>query len=78
MTAFPKGSSQVTDSEDPLAHLDIQQAIDLRWTLRDIRAKRWKLSPIDETHLRKLIEMGLVEIREDQPALTNAGLDAIP
>ena len=68
----------MTDSEDPLANLDIQQAIDLRWTLRDIRAKRWKLSPIDETHLRKLIEMGLVEMREDQPALTNAGLDAIP
>ena len=78
MTAFPKGSSQVTDSKDSLANLDIQQAIDLRWTLRDIRAKRWKLSPIDETHLRKLIEMGLVEMREDQPALTNAGLDAIP
>ena len=66
------------ETDDPLANLDLQQAIDLRWTLRDIRAKRWKLSPIDQTHLRKLIEMGLVEMREDQPALTNAGLNAIP
>ena len=36
----------MTDSENPLADLDIQQAIDLRWTLRDIRAKRLTLSPI--------------------------------
>ena len=47
-------------------------------TLRDILAKRWKLSPIEEAHLRTLIEMGLVEMRDDQPALTNSRLDAIP
>jgi hypothetical protein len=67
----------VTDSENPFSKFDIQQAIDLRWTLRDIRAKRFKLSPIDEGHLKTLIEMGLVEMRDGQPALTNAGLDTI-
>jgi hypothetical protein len=34
----------MTDAENPFSDLDLQQAIDLRWTLRDIRAKRWKLS----------------------------------
>jgi hypothetical protein len=34
----------MTDESDPFNGLDLQEAIDLRWTLRDIRAKRWKLS----------------------------------
>jgi hypothetical protein len=41
----------VIDPQDPFSDLELQQAINLRWTLRDIRAKRWKLLPIDETHL---------------------------
>ena len=69
---------RMTDAENPFSDLDLQQAIDLRWTLRDIKAKRWKLSPIDPSHLEKLITMGLVEMRNDDPVLTNAGLDAIP
>ena len=63
--------------ENPFSKLDVQQAIDLRWTLRDIKAKRWKLSPIDPTHLEKLIAMGLVEMGNDDPVLTNSGQDAI-
>jgi hypothetical protein len=68
----------MTHAENPFAELDLQQAIDLRWTLRDIKAKRWKLSPINPSHLEKLITMGLVEMRNDDPVVTNAGLDAIP
>ena len=68
----------MTDESDPFRDLELQEAIDLRWTLRDIRAKRWKLSPIDAAHLEKLKSMGLVEIRNDDPVLTNAGIDAIP
>jgi hypothetical protein len=68
----------MTDTENPFSELDLQQAIDLRWTLRDIRAKRWKLSPISPSHLEKLTVMGLVEMQNDDPVLTNAGLDAIP
>jgi hypothetical protein len=56
---------------------DRERAITLRWVLRDIKANRLKLSPIDQHDLRDLIDMGLVEMRNDAPALTNAGVDAI-
>jgi hypothetical protein len=68
----------MTDVKNPFSELDLQQAIDLRWTLRDIKAKRWELSPINPAHLEKLIAMGLVEMRNNDPVLTNSGLDAIP
>jgi hypothetical protein len=68
----------MTDENGPFHDLDVQEAIDLRWTLRDIRAKRWKLSPIDPSHLEKLKSMGLVEMHNGDPVLTNAGIDAIP
>ena len=68
----------VLSENDPLRDLDPREAIDLRWTLRDIKAKRWKLSPINPTHLEKLKAMGLVELRNDELVLTNAGFDAIP
>jgi hypothetical protein len=64
--------------ENPFSDLDFQQSIDLRWTLRDIKAKRWILSPINPSHLQKSMAMGLVEMRdENHPVLTNAGLDAV-
>jgi hypothetical protein len=47
--------------------------IDLAWTLRDIYAGRLKLSPITEDQLRELLEMGLVEVMNDQVKLTEAG-----
>jgi len=59
----------------PLAELDLDTAIRLRWTLRDIKSSRLKLvSPHD---LATLIEMGLVDLRDDRPSLTNAGVRAI-
>jgi hypothetical protein len=63
-------------SEDPFANLDLRQAIDLRWSLRDIKARRLLLSPINPFHLQTLISMGLVEMRNDEPVLTDFGLDA--
>lgn len=53
------------------------RAINLRWVLRDIRAKRTTWWPVGDRDLRVLIEMGLVEMREDVPVLTTLGLDAI-
>jgi hypothetical protein len=67
----------MTDHENPFSHLDIQQAIELRWALRDIRAKRGKLTPIDPDHLQTLIGMGLVEMRDDEAVITTSGLDII-
>jgi hypothetical protein len=68
----------MTDQSDPFDGLDLQEAIDMRWTLRDIGAKRWKLSPLNPSHLEKLKSMILIEMHDDEPALTKAGLDAIP
>jgi hypothetical protein len=59
------------------APADRERAIALRWVLRDIKAKRLKLSPVDPQDLRDLINMGLVEMRNDAPVLTNAGVSAL-
>jgi DNA-binding MarR family transcriptional regulator len=65
------------DCRAAFSDLDLQQAIELRWTLRDIKAKRWLLSSINSAHLQTLIAMGLVEIENNYPVLTNSGLDVI-
>ena len=57
---------------DPLAQFGLD-AIDLRWTLMDIAAQRSRL--INKQHLAQLIELGLVEMREEVPYLTTAGQD---
>ena len=66
MNEHPKGISGI----DPL------RAIDLIWTLRDIKAKR-TLLPIEPDHLRELIELDLVEMRDETPTLTNKGHDVL-
>jgi hypothetical protein len=77
--AGDKGNeTTMTDQPDsPLAGLNLETAIHLRWVLRDIKAKRMKLSPVNPDDLRTLIEMGLVEMRNDEPVLTNEGHRAI-
>jgi hypothetical protein len=77
--ASDKGNeTTMTDQPDsPLAGLNLETAIHLRWVLRDIKAKRMKLSPVNPDDLRTLIEMGLVEMRNDEPVLTNEGHRAI-
>jgi len=68
----------MTDQPDlPLAGLRLDTAIHLRWVLRDIKGNRTKLSPVDPDDLRTLIEVGLVEMRDDEPVLTNEGHRAI-
>jgi hypothetical protein len=59
--------------DSPLAALELSTAIRLRWALRDIKGKRTKLLPVSPDDLRTLIEMGLVEIQDEKPVLTNAG-----
>jgi hypothetical protein len=61
----------------PLAGIDLDTAIRLRWALRDIKAKRTKLTPANPDDLKTLIEMGLVEMRDDVPVLTNEGHRAL-
>ena len=62
---------------DPLDQLTLERSIELRWTLRDIFAGRTKFLPLADTDLELLIEMGLVEMHDDAPALTDTGLATI-
>jgi hypothetical protein len=62
------------NSEDPLAQFGLD-AIDLRWTLKDIAAQRSWIT--NEAHVSKLIQLGLVEMREDRPVLTIAGQNTV-
>jgi hypothetical protein len=57
--------------------LNLDTAIRLRWVLRDIKAKRTEFSPISQSDLMALIELGLVEMRDDVPELTNEGHRAL-
>ena len=61
----------------PLSNLDIDTAIRLRWALRDIKAKRTKLTPVSPSDLKTLMEMGLVEMRDDAPMLNNEAHQAL-
>ena len=62
--------AQLENETDPLARFGLD-AIDLRWTLKDIAGKRSLM--VNQQHLAQLIELGLVEMREDVPHLTIAG-----
>ena len=59
-----------SETNDPLARFGLD-AIDLRWTLKDIASKRKWI--INKAHVAKLIDLGLVEMREDVPHLTVVG-----
>ncbi len=67
----------MTNDKMPLSDLGLERAIALRWVLRDIKAKRLKLSPVSTIDLNILTELGLIEMRDDVPVLTNTGHAAI-
>jgi hypothetical protein len=59
------------------ASFDLERAIGLRWALRDILAKRLKLSPLKDDDLQALQELGFVEMQDGSPVVTQAGLAAL-
>jgi hypothetical protein len=67
----------MVDSQNPFADLGLERAIQLRWTLRDISAKRLTLSPVNDEDLSLLTERGLVEVQDGVPQLTKAGHEVI-
>jgi len=67
----------MSDNQSPFADLGLERAIALRWALRDIKARRLKLSPVSASDLATLTELGLIEMRDDVPVLTQAGHDAL-
>jgi hypothetical protein len=63
----------MTEPKTGLASLALKDAVRHRWTLRDIKAKRTKILPVSPDDLKILIDMGLVEMRDDVPIITTAG-----
>jgi hypothetical protein len=59
------------------ADFDLERAIGLRWALRDILAKRLKLTPLKDDDLQTLQELGFVELQDGSPVVTQAGLAAL-
>jgi hypothetical protein len=67
----------MSEPKQGLSSLGLDNAIRLRWALRDIRANRLKLSPVDPRDLGTLIDMKYVEMRNEEPVVTSAGLQEI-
>jgi hypothetical protein len=63
----------VDQTRSVLAGLNLDTAIRLRWALRDIKAKRTKLSPVSPSDLAALIELDLAEMQNEEPVLTIQG-----
>jgi len=68
---------EMSEPKTGLASLGLDNAIRLRWVLRDIIGKRLKFSPIAPNDLQTLIDLGYVEMKDEVPTVTIAGLDEI-
>ena len=64
-------------AENHFAQFSLEKAIGLRWTLRDIQARRLKMSPVSSEDLHILTDIGLIELRDEGPVLTQAGTSAL-
>ena len=62
---------------NPFAEFSLEKAISLRWTLRDIQARRLKLSPVSDEDLKILTGLGLIEARDEGLVLTQAGIAVV-
>ena len=67
----------MTDNPTPFADFDLERAIALRWMLQDIKAKRLRLSPVSDHDLKTLTDLGLIEMQDGVPVLTQAGQAAL-
>ena len=72
-----KLENSMADKQNHFTQFDVERGIALLWALRDIKARRLKYSPVGDGDLQTLTELGLVELREDGPVLTQAGHDAL-
>ena len=63
--------------DNPFAEFNLEKAIGLRWTLRDIQARRIKMSPVSDEDLWLLTDLGLIEVRDEGPVLTQAGIGVL-
>jgi hypothetical protein len=65
----------MTEPKKGLAALGLDNAIRLRWALRDIHARRLNWSPLSPADLRTLVDMGYVEVVGGELVITLAGMD---
>ena len=63
----------MTGPKTGLASLELKDAVRLRWALHDIKSQRTEIIPVSPDDLRILIDMGLVEMKDDVPFVTLAG-----
>jgi hypothetical protein len=56
---------------------DLIPDIDLRWTLRDVRAKRTMILAAKQDHVDELVRRGWAELRDGAPVITRTGMDAL-
>ncbi|MET3838001.1 hypothetical protein [Bradyrhizobium sp. OAE829] len=68
------GVRRAEQAKSLLEGLGLETAIRLRWAMRDIRAKRTKLTPVSENDLAALMDLGFVEMQEGAPRLTGLGV----
>jgi hypothetical protein len=68
---------EMSEPKTGLASLGLDNAIRLRWVLRDLIGRRLKFSPIAPNDLQTLIELGYIEMKDEVPTFTIAGLDEI-
>ena len=72
-----KANSRTPMVDNPFAELSLERAIGLRWTLRDIQARRLKMSPVSDEDLTALKDLGLIDVRDEGPVLTQAGIAVV-
>jgi hypothetical protein len=73
--AVAQNESKMSEPKLGLKRLGLDNAIRLRWVLRDIQGKRLKWSPPAPHDLRTLIELGFVQVgRDEVPIVTGNGL----
>jgi hypothetical protein len=65
----------MSDNPIPFVHLDLERAIAFRWTLP--KAERTKLSPVSGSDLASRIDLGLIEMSNNGPVLTENGHDVL-
>ena len=65
----------MAEQKKGLGSLGLENAIRLRWALRDIHSKRINWSPVSLDDLNTLREMGYIEMINDEPVITLAGMD---
>ena len=63
----------MSEPRQGLKSLGLENAVRLRWVLRDIKGNRLKLSPSHPNDLRILVDMGFVEIQTDVLVIISLG-----